>query len=227
MTGVYYGRFNQSWDQGASSTSRLKEWLDPTNTGNLTQNGYARPIPTGYNVTGSIKTHWGLPMGNVKVKLSDSGGSSYAVLTDTLGQFIFENVTAGHTYTLTPERDTNDLNGVTTFDLVLISKHILGIESFNSPWKMLAADMNKSNAITTFDIVEARKVLQGIFPSFPANTSWRFFPEFAVFADPNNPFNGPLPPNNITINNLSANYTNANFRGVKIGDTNNSANPGQ
>lgn len=227
MTGVYYGRFNQSWDQGSSSAARLKEWLDPNATNAITQNGYARPVPTGFDISGVVKTHWGEPMPGIKVKLSDVGGSSYSVYTDTLGQFLFENVTGGHNYNLTPERDTNDLNGVTTYDLVLISKHILGIDPLDSPWKMLAADVNKSNSITTFDIVDARKVLLGINSSFTANTSWRFFPEFAIFPDPNNPFNGTLPPNNISINNLQADYIGANFKGIKIGDTNNSAAPGQ
>jgi hypothetical protein len=227
MTGVYYGRFNQSWDQGISSATRLKEWLDPGTTNTLTQNGYARPVPVGYDISGVVKTHWGEPMAGIKVKLSDTGGSSFFVYTDTLGQYVFDNITGGHNYILSPERDTNDLNGVTTFDLVLISKHILGIEALNSPWKIIAADVNKSNSITTFDIVDARKVLLGINPTFQSNTAWRFFPEFAVFPDPNNPFNGTLPPNNISINNLQADYTGANFKGVKIGDTNNTALPGQ
>ena len=227
MTGVYYGRFNQSWDQGTTSATRLKDWLDPSNTNAVTQNGYARPVPAGFDISGFVNTHWGVPMPGIKVKLSDTGGSSFSVFTDTLGQFVFENVTSGHNYTVSPERDTNDLNGVTTFDLVLISKHILGIEALNSPWKMLAADVNKTNSVTTLDIVEARKVLLGINATFLSNTSWRFFPEFAMFANPNNPFLGALPPNNISINNLQSNYSGANFKGIKIGDTNNTAAPGQ
>jgi hypothetical protein len=227
MTGVYYGRFNQSWDQGGSSTSRLKEWLDPTTTNALTQNGYARPLPPGYTISGTVQTHWGDAMPGVRVKLSDTGGSTQSAFTDAAGQFVFQNVAGGQNYTVLPERDSNDINGLTTFDMVLMSKHILGIESFNSPWKMIAADVNKSNSITTFDIVEARKVLQGINPAFPANTAWRFFPAFVVFSDPNNPFIGSLPPNNISINNLQGNYTNANFKGIKIGDVNNTADGGQ
>ncbi|TDR23272.1 trypsin-like peptidase domain-containing protein [Marinicella litoralis] len=34
-----YGRFNTSWDQGANTQSRLKEWLDPLNTGQMTLQG--------------------------------------------------------------------------------------------------------------------------------------------------------------------------------------------
>lgn len=35
----YYGKFSVSWD-GSSSTSRLKDWLDPQNTGTTTLNGW-------------------------------------------------------------------------------------------------------------------------------------------------------------------------------------------
>jgi len=35
-----YGRFNVSWNAGSSPASRLKEWLDPQNTGALTTDAY-------------------------------------------------------------------------------------------------------------------------------------------------------------------------------------------
>lgn len=41
--GDSYGRFGVSWDTGASASSRLKEWLDPGNTGIQILDGY----PTG------------------------------------------------------------------------------------------------------------------------------------------------------------------------------------
>ncbi|MDP4731591.1 MAG: trypsin-like peptidase domain-containing protein [Flavobacteriales bacterium] len=41
--GDSYGRFGVSWDAGASASARLKEWLDPGNTGILVLDGY----PTG------------------------------------------------------------------------------------------------------------------------------------------------------------------------------------
>jgi hypothetical protein len=228
MTGVYYGRFNQSWDQaGTNSTNRLREWLDPAGTNVVTQNGYVRPLPVGFKVSGTVTTHWGIPMPNTTVRLTESSGTSVVVVTDTLGRFVFENVAGGGSYSVLPERDINDLNGITTLDMVLISKHILGIQSLNSPWKMIAADVNNSKSITTFDIVEARKVLLGIYPAIPATSSWRFLPAATVFSDPNNPFNGTPAPETITITNLQADYLQANFKGIKIADVNNSADPGQ
>ena len=64
--------------------------------------------------------------------------------------------------------------GVETPDLIRISRHILGIEPINSPYKMIAADANKSGSITTFDIVELRKLILGVYTELPENTSWRF-----------------------------------------------------
>lgn len=38
--GDSYGRFGVSWDLGATAATRLKEWLDPGNTGVLVMNGF-------------------------------------------------------------------------------------------------------------------------------------------------------------------------------------------
>jgi large repetitive protein len=164
-------------------------------------------------------------MPNVMVVLS--GSASDTAYTDAGGNYSFSNLNAGGTFTVTPHKDTNDQNGVTTYDLVLISKHILGLEPFSSPWKILASDANKSNTVTTFDIVEGRKVILGINSEFPSNTSWRFFPADLTFADPNDPFTGMLLTESISLENLQQNVSNIHFRGVKICDTNNSADPGQ
>lgn len=40
ITEDYYGKFSMSWDYGATSSSRLKDWLDPENTDLMTLNGW-------------------------------------------------------------------------------------------------------------------------------------------------------------------------------------------
>lgn len=127
--------------------------------------------------------------------------------------------TAGN-YIVKPEKDDNPLNGVTTYDLVLISKHILGIEPLTSPYKMIAADANKSGSITTFDIVELRKLILGIYSDLPNNNSWRFVDKSFSFPNANNPFQTAFP-EDVTVTTLPD--LDVNFRGVKIGDVNNTA----
>lgn len=221
----FWGRFDLSWNQGADAQSRLREWLDPTNLNPASQNGYPQPVAATASISGNIQTHWGAPMAGVQVNLS--GDATATAYTDTLGNYTFASLPTGGDYTVAPVRDTNHLNGVTTFDLVLITKHILGLEPLDSPWKIICADANKSNSVTTFDIVEIRKLILGIYDDYPNNTSWHFFTSAATFPNPANPFSGSLPIQNIQISNLQADQTGVDFKGVKIGDVNNTADPGE
>ncbi|MCB9307641.1 MAG: hypothetical protein H6565_13685 [Lewinellaceae bacterium] len=138
-------------------------------------------------------------------------------LTDDQGQFIFNAVPMNTNYSLTPTKDDNPLNGVSTFDLVLISKHILGLQPLDSPYKMIAADANKSNSVTTFDIVELRKLILGIYSELPNNTSWRFVDKSFVFPQPGNPFNTQFPE---IITASGSMPLDPDFVAIKVGDVN-------
>jgi len=129
------------------------------------------------------------------------------------------DLTTAGVYTVLPEKDDNPLNGVTTYDLVLISKHSLAIEPLNSPYKMIAADVNKSLSITTFDIVEIRKLILGIYTKFPSVNSWRFVDKDHSFPTPN-PLD-PTFPEEITLTMFPD--SEVDFVGIKMGDVNNSA----
>jgi hypothetical protein len=144
-------------------------------------------------------------------------------MSDNAGIYGFMNsIPVPQSMTISPAKDDNPLNGVTTYDLVLISKHILGIAPLGSPYKMIAADANKSNSITTFDIVELRKLILGIYQELPNNTSWRFVDKAQTFANPANPFAETIR-ENISVGAALANLTDEDFLGVKIGDVNGTA----
>jgi hypothetical protein len=148
---------------------------------------------------------------------------SYYQQTATNGSYAFLNlVPVPSSYIITPTNDKNPLNGVSTYDLVLISKHILGLQPLNTPYKMIAADVNKSGSITTFDIVEARKLILGIYTDLPNNSSWRFVDKSFQFPNMDNPFQTAFP-EAITVGQALANNMNGNFVGVKVGDVNGSA----
>ena len=177
------------------------------------------PAIASIDLTGMVALQNGNQMENVEVVL-DNGSNA---LSQANGAF---DVDANNceTQTLTLSKETNPKNGVTTFDLVLIQKHILGNEFLDSPYKMIAADVNQSKTITTFDIVEIRRVILNQIPAFLTSPSWQFFPTSFVFTDPVDPFGTTLPENtfNVTVSN---NAINMDFFGVKIGDVNNSATP--
>ncbi len=179
-------------------------------------------------VSGTLLTESqvGVEAANVEIAGSSNIALSYSFFdgSDGNGQFTFNAIPLPSDYTLTPEKDDNPLNGVTTFDLVEITKHILGLKPLGSPYKMIAADANHSNSVTSFDIIELRKLILGIYTDLPNNTSWRFVDKNYVFPSPNNPFQGPFPENK-TVAGLLSSQISEDFVAVKIGDINDSAVP--
>lgn len=224
VTAAYFGMFHLSWDQGTTPTGRLKDWLDPANSNATTQNGYVQP-PTPISLAGTVQAWWGGAMPNLRVALS--GGKTDTVSTDANGNFVFNNLTAGQSFVVKPLPYDDPSNGVTTYDLVLLNRHILNLEPLDSPWKILSGDLNGSNTLTTFDIAEGRKVVLGIYTELPASDSWRFLPASMVFQNASNPWSPALPLPTLTYNNLQQSANTANFYGWKVGDLNQGAVPGQ
>ncbi len=178
-------------------------------------------------VSGALKTAAddGLEDGILVLAGQNPAGAtfSFAGLSDQTGAYIFhKSVPLSASYTITPSKDDNPLNGVTSYDLVLMNKHLLGLEPLGSPYKMIAADANLSNSITSFDIVEFRKLILGIYTELPVNTSWRFVEKAFNFSDPNNPFNAPFPEFK-SVASVQSDAFNDNFVAIKVGDLNNTA----
>ena len=113
--------------------------------------------------------------------------------TSQSGEYFFGDLNFGGSmeYLVQPIRSDEPLNGVSTADIVKIQRHILGIETLNSPYKLIAADVNNTNNITASDVSEIRKLILGITDKFAKNDSWTFIPNSYLFADPNNPWTAP------------------------------------
>jgi hypothetical protein len=173
-----------------------------------------------YNIGGGVRTETGDTVRGIPVALL-SGAVSQHTDCDSTGMFQFVDVASDSTYRLIPYNNANWFNGLSTFDLLLISKHILGIQPLGSPYKMIAADANKSGSVTTFDIVQFRKLILGIYDTIPGVTSWRFIPANFNFEIPNNPFSSPFP-EEIVLDSLHQNLSDLDFIGIKVGDMNNS-----
>jgi hypothetical protein len=183
--------------------------------------------PPGIFVTGKIETEGiGNGVNNTNLELvvnPNDQGLVFQTQTDFGGFFSFTAyLFQGYNFVLTPTKDINHLDGVSTYDLLLISRHILGLEALNSPYKIIAADANKNNSITTFDIVELRKLILGIYQELPLNTSWRFVDKDFVFPDPTNPFLTNFPESISGVVNDTS-FFEFDFIGVKVGDVNGTA----
>lgn len=174
-------------------------------------------------IAGTIVTPTGEHVEHVMVNVQ--GIETSEMMTGDDGHFEFNDVPAGYSYTLIPEKNDDILNGVTTLDLILITKHILGVQLLDSPYKYLAADVNNSQNITTTDLIKLRKLVLHIDEEMPpGSSSWRFVSAGFVFPQPNNPWATEIPGLQ-NIENLTDDAMNIDFIGIKIGDVNNSATP--
>ncbi|NNE27091.1 MAG: HYR domain-containing protein, partial [Saprospiraceae bacterium] len=143
--------------------------------------------------------------------------------TDIYGEYAFDQMPIGGSYDVTPYKNDDPLNGVTTLDLLIMQKHILALERLNSPYKILAADIDRSGDVTARDLVELRKLILGIYTEYPQNQSWRFVDAEHEFIDPQNPWLEAIP-ESYNINQLLSDMD-IEFIGAKVGDVTGDAIP--
>jgi hypothetical protein len=177
-------------------------------------------------VSGQIKTeaNEGVEDVQIEVEVTNNGIPYFAnsIFTNSTGYFHYPTALQWTSSTkVTPKLEIDPLNGVNTWDLILISRHILGLEPLESPYKLISADANKSGTVTTFDIVEIRKLILGTYQKFPVNSSWRFVDKSQVFTNPFNPFANEI---HESIALAPMPYA-LDFVGTKIGDVDNTAKP--
>ncbi|MDQ3141876.1 MAG: T9SS type A sorting domain-containing protein [Bacteroidota bacterium] len=145
-------------------------------------------------------------------------------MTGSNGQYVFASLPINENYSVLAEKEDDPLNGVTTHDIVLIQKHILGIANLNSAYKVIAADVNNTATVTAKDISDLRKLILGITTELPANKSWVFVNAHQKFIDNNNPW--PID-DRYNINNMTENQLENNFIAVKLGDVSGNAKTNQ
>lgn len=136
------------------------------------------------------------------------------------GSYIFEqNILNGSAANIDVSYPDYLTNGVTTLDMALITRHILGVQSLDSPYKRIAADVNNSNTITTLDIILIRKAILQLIDHFPNNDSWKF-----IAADEDLDWSNPWDYDEVLSIDSIASDGIYNIIGIKIGDVSNSVN---
>ncbi|HXH20239.1 MAG TPA: hypothetical protein VNJ07_14275, partial [Chitinophagales bacterium] len=173
-------------------------------------------------ISGSIATEMGTPVPGVQVHLSGFDTVSFVTSPDGIYSF---NVNLNESYVVAPFKNNDSIPhaGITTFDLVLMQRHILQIAPLSTPYKVIAADVNGSGTITTLDIVLTRALILNNATAFPNGRLWEFVSSGFIFPDPQHPF--PFE-RTISCNNILQPLTQRNFIAIKLGDVNNSWDSG-
>ncbi len=175
-------------------------------------------------ITGLLKTETGSETEFSDVQMYESQLMKKQMTTHSDGKYFFGDLAYGPTmeYIVRPFRNDNPTNGVTTADIVKIQRHILGIETLNSPYKLIAADVNASATITAADVSEIRKLILGVNAKFtkPGVESWTFVPVAYAFINPTAPWNAPR---EAVIPMPNQGTHNEDFVAIKMADVTNSA----
>ena len=78
---------------------------------------------------------------------------------------------AGVTYELTTDIATQEeLNGISTLDLIMLQRHFFGIETLVSPEEIIAADFDQDGAVSTYDFLSIRRFILGVEADSPAHS---------------------------------------------------------
>lgn len=142
-----------------------------------------------------------------------SGDASATTSTDDHGDYGFVDMGSGN-YGISPSCPNND-PGVSVADVIKIRRHLAFVEEFDSPYKMIAADVNLSNTVTVADVVLIRRYLAEL-DMLPSG-NWTFIDaDFAISMS--NWFDAPRA---ITASITNKDIEMLNFVGIRYGDVNN------
>lgn len=187
---------------------------------NIQANGDVCGNGTGPRIAGKVETWDARDVSDVQVALEHMQESNMNhQVTNDFGLYAFSDQLWSDDYQITANKSDNPLNGVSTLDIVMIQRHILGLQKLDSPYKVIAADVNNSEVVTAIDLIELRKLILGIYDKFPANESWRFVSTDQSFTDIESPW--PFS-EEISIHEIGQDEMYNDFVGVKVGDVNGS-----
>ena len=167
---------------------------------------------------GKLETENAQAVKNVILTFTINGTIANTTTSDASGRYA-ANITPSGTYLLTPKKLTTEdkYSGISTFDIARINRHLLGIDTFTSPYQYIAADIDRNGEVDVIDVLLLRNFILRKTPDLPVS-SWRFIPKSYVFKNSSNPLAENFP-ETITVSPQQG--WDGNFIAVKMGDVNN------
>ncbi|MEO0787686.1 MAG: dockerin type I domain-containing protein [Bacteroidota bacterium] len=174
----------------------------------------------GGNILGLIESPAGNATSDVEVSISDQGDMDATNFTDQQGEYGFTNLAYGEDYTVAPalEGDVNVATAVTTFDILIINRHILGISEMESPYQHVVADVNMDDVINVIDVVNIRQVIMGQRSTYLNGPTWRFADRDYEFSANAQDWVSEVFPEVYNANDLQGDILSADFYALEMGN---------
>ena len=130
---------------------------------------------------------YAVPAADAVVSVAYPGGSRQFA-TDASGYFVLGHVPGGQ-LTISAESPLPIGHGLSTFDILLLGRHLLQEAPFSDPLTLLAADVNRSGSVTAYDMTRMRRVILGLDRDFGNGSSGAIALDADhVFSDPRRPW---------------------------------------
>lgn len=215
---AYFARLAVSWDAGDSSSTRLKDWLDPMGIDPDTLHGLA-PSNVSGTIAGYVYSVSGNPVGGIQVMLS--GDAEGNTITDENGHYQFNDLPLNSSFALHLQRESAAIEGMDVIDLLEVIRHIQNTKILGEPGQLLAADVDNSGDISVIDVIKMQKVLLNLETTFNVPNNWTFIPVEQDFENPASPFSLIIPQDfDYAIESQA--LTDLSFIAIKEGDVNGS-----
>ena len=142
-----------------------------------------------------------------------SGDQTATALSNVTGNYSL-TVPDGENFMITPTKNLNKLNGITSADAFRIQLH-LSSNPITDPWQLIAADVSLNNVITSLDAnIIQLSLLNNPQALAQFAKSWRFVPTNYALTTPPWGF-----PEKITLTDVyTPTVANQDFYGLKVGD---------
>lgn len=175
-------------------------------------------VCSGFIVGGAVNNIHGVGIQATRVEVMNM---DMIDMTNSSGLYEFDEIDGGQSYILEATKQDDILNGISTKDIILIQRHLMGKEEFDTPYEYLAADINASNSIQVSDMVRIRQLLLGHISDFRQVPDWYFVYDGYPWMDITQPLKEP-DAFSYVIDSLITDMD-INFIGVKPGDIDGSA----
>lgn len=185
---------------------------------------YSQPVfDPGFG--GYVSTINGQPIKDVTIKFYVNGQHASTFSTTSGGSYVtFFYMQPSDIYSFIPNKtqvgDREKYEGISTFDVARIQKHILDILPFDSPLQYIAADINGDKEIDAVDMMLLRRFILRQTPNLPLGV-WRFIDKAYKFKNLDNSLKDNVP-DSIVQSGLEGNrFFSFDFTAIKYGDVNN------
>ncbi len=161
-------------------------------------------------INGRVNRLDGTPVEAVRITGSAESGST---ITSRFGGYQLGG-SVGGSYAIRADKDVDPRAGLSTLDILILRRHLLGVEPITNPFLLLAADVNRDGVVSILDVLQLQGLVLARPEYYPTTSPWRF-------VDASWDGTG-LPPEIIYLADATTCTYRHDFIGLRMGDLNGS-----